>query len=136
MAIKSKKGKLSAREKVKIRIRKKVTGGESRPRLSVYRSAKHLYAQLIVDSTGETLASASTLDPEVLKEVQNLPAEVGHNDAKSTKSVRAAHAVGLVLARRSLEKKVQAAVFDRNGFVYTGRIQAVAEGARKGGLQF
>src|SRR5687768_11980567 len=102
MSIKLSKHKLSAREKNRLRIRKTVKGTEDRPRLAVYRSATHIYAQLICDTTGRTLASASTLDKEVLKSLKDLPKkEDAHSESKSTKSTSAARAVGLVLAQRT-----------------------------------
>jgi len=143
MAIKSKKVKLNARERNKFRIRKKAIGSSERPRVTVFKSSKHTYAQAISDLTGKTLVSASTLEEEVMGEVKKIAATSGkegdtvaRNDLKSSKSVNAARAVGIVLARRVLELKVNAVVFDRNGFIYSGRIQAVADGARAGGLQF
>jgi large subunit ribosomal protein L18 len=136
MAIKSKKVRITARERVKIRIRKKVFGEASRPRLSVFRSSKHMYAQLVDDISGKTLASASTLEKEVCERIASVDVSEAASKAKSVKSVAAAHAVGLVLAERSKEHKVTRVVFDRNGFVYHGRVKAVAEGARAGGLEF
>lgn len=146
MAIKSKKVKLDARTKSKFRIRKKAVGTPERPRITVFKSSKHTYAQAISDLTGKTVASASTLEKDVMGEVAKIAGTSGkeskegtataRNDLKSTKSVNAARAVGIVLARRMLEQKVSGVVFDRNGFIYSGRIQAVADGAREGGLQF
>ncbi len=145
MAIKSKKVKLSAREKSKIRIRKTVSGEQEKPRLSVFRSSKHTYAQLIVDigeTRGKTLVSASTLDEDVKKEIQTLKQAQGKSEKEasprsaSTKSVIAAKAVGVVIGRRAQAQKVEKVVFDRNGFLYAGRVQAVADGAREAGLKF
>jgi large subunit ribosomal protein L18 len=145
MAIKSKKIKREPREKKKLRLRKRVLGTDDRPRLSVFRSSKHTYAQLISDVANKTLVSASTLEEEVQKEIAELakkPAKAKEGEApagevkKSQKSVFAARAVGIVLARRGKEHNVSAIVFDRNGFIYTGRVRAVADGAREGGLQF
>lgn len=146
MAIKSKKVKLSAREKSKIRIRKTVTGMQDKPRLSVFRSSKHTYAQLIIDigeTQGKTLVSASTLDEDVKKEIQTQKGaqeKAAKGDAAprsaSTKSVIAAKAVGVVLGRKAQAQKVEKIVFDRNGFLYAGRVQAVADGAREAGLKF
>ena len=145
MAIESKKVRLSAREKARIRIRKKVTGAADQPRLTIFKSSKHTYAQLVVDLDGKTLAAASTLEKEVMEEIAKLKApeakegkeaKAASPKSKSTKSVIAARAVGVVLGRRAKEKKVDRAVFDRNGFLYAGRVQAVADGAREAGLKF
>jgi large subunit ribosomal protein L18 len=110
------------RERRKAHIRKKVEGSPERPRLSVYRSLNHIYAQVIDDIAGKTLVAASTLSPEL-------------EDGKGMKKDLAKQ-VGELLARKCAEKKIAAVVFDRNGFMYHGRIAAVAEGARKGGLKF
>jgi large subunit ribosomal protein L18 len=110
------------RAKRKKRIRKKVEGSAERPRLSVYRSSKHIYAQVVDDLTGKTLASASSLDKE-------------QKGAEGTK-VDAAKAVGTRLAEVCKGKGIDKVVFDRNGFIYHGRVKAVAEGAREGGLNF
>ena len=103
-------------------IRKKIFGTEQRPRLSVFRSNKHIYAQVVMDETGHTLASASTLD----KEAREHP--------KFDNKVEAAKFVGTMVAQRVMEKGVSKVVFDRNGFLYHGRVQAVAGGAREQGL--
>ncbi len=105
-------------------MRKKVRGTEERPRLNVYRSLKHMYAQIIVDTRGETLVSASTLSREL------------RGKLKSTGNVEAAKEVGRLIAKKALEKGIKKVVFDRNGFLYHGRVKAVAEGAREGGLEF
>lgn len=139
MAIESKKVRISPRQRTKFRIRKKVSGSPERPRMSIYRSSQHTYAQIISDVTGQTLASASTLDKAVQEKAKSLAAEqlpAGNNGTRSPKSVAAAVAVGLILAERAVSKNVSAAVFDRNGFVYFGRVKAVADGARAGGLKF
>ena len=158
MAIKSKKVRMSAREKSKLRIRKRVLSGGGRPRLSVFRSGKHMYAQIVSDLSGKTLVAASTLDEEVVAAIpQAVEAAVafakksGEQESKkegapspavtlatsrSSKSVAAALAVGAVLAKRALANNVAEVVFDRNGFVYHGRVRAVAEGARAAGLNF
>ena len=107
------------------RVRRRVRGTEERPRLSVFRSGKHVYAQIISDATGgKTLLAVSTLSPDLRKEL------------KKTATVDAAKQVGLLVARRCKEKGIARIVFDRNGFIYHGRIRAVADGAREGGLQF
>lgn len=108
------------RERRKKRIRKRISGTPERPRLSVYRSLKHIYAQLIDDTTGRTLVSASSLE---------LKLSQGGN-------VAAAKQVGQVLAERAKAAGISQVVFDRNGFKYHGRIKALAEAAREGGLKF
>ncbi len=111
-------------EKRKRRVRKKLFGTPDRPRLTVFRSAKHIYAQLVVDETGKTIAGASTLDKETR--------EQGDFSGK----VEAAEFVGKLLAQRAKEQGVTKVVFDRNGFLYHGRVKAVSTGAREGGLEF
>ena len=112
------------RARIHRRIRKRMTGTELRPRLAVFRSQSHIYAQVINDETGTTLCTASSLD-EVLKK-----------DLKRGATVLAAKAVGKLIADRAKEKKVERVVFDRGGFLYHGRIKALADAAREGGLQF
>jgi len=114
--------KKELRVRRKAHIRKKVDGSQERPRLSVYRSLNHIYAQVIDDHSGKTLAAASTLSPE-LKEGKGKKKEL-------------AKEVGKLVAKKCQEKQIAAVVFDRNGFMYHGRIAAVAEGAREGGLKF
>lgn len=106
------------------RIRQQVAGTPSRPRLNVYRSLSHIYAQVVDDIAGHTLVSASSLDPEIKSVVSR-----GSN-------IEAAKAVGQLVAKRAKEKGIEAVVFDRGGHVYHGRIAALAEGAREGGLVF
>lgn len=136
------KRKDKARSRAKFRIRKRISHNPDKARLSVFRSAKHIYAQIISDASGKTVACASSQDPEVKVLVEALAKESVSADtgsrvaATSTKSVLTARAVGRVVAQRSKQHQVEAVVFDRNGFQYTGRVQAVAEGAREGGLQF
>jgi large subunit ribosomal protein L18 len=113
-----------ARQKRKARIRKTIFGTEQRPRLSVFRSAKHIYAQIVVDSTGSTILAASTQSPEIRGEIAGL------------KKSDAAKKVGLLLGRKAAEKNIRKVVFDRNGFLYHGRVKALAEGARESGLEF
>lgn len=103
------------------RVRKKIKGTPDRPRLSVFRSLKYIYAQIIDDSTGVTLAAASSL---------TIP------DIKSGDSVPVAKKVGMMLADEAKKKNILSVVFDRGGYLYHGRIRALAEGAREGGLQF
>jgi large subunit ribosomal protein L18 len=114
--------KRELRTRRKFTIRKKVEGNSARPRLSVYRSLNHIYAQVIDDISGKTLLSASTLSPEL-------------KDGKGKKKDQA-KAVGKLVAKKCQDQKIEAVVFDRNGFMYHGRIAAVAEGAREGGLKF
>ena len=102
------------------RVRKKVTGSAARPRLTVNRSARHIFAQLVDDDEGRTLASASTLDADL-------------RGAEGDKKARA-HQVGQLLASRAREAGIAAAVFDRAGYAYHGRVAALADGAREGGL--
>ncbi len=121
--------KLSRREK-RIRrhkrIRKKVFGTPERPRLSVYRSLHHFYAQVIDDTTGRTLVSASTLDPEYEK----------LTGKRGGKSIEAAQKVAEILVKRALEKGIKKIVFDRGGFMYHGKIKAFADKCRELGLEF
>ena len=114
------------RERRRTRVRKKTYGTDARPRLSVFRSLKHTYAQLIDDAKGITIVSASTLSHDVRKELGN------GNHTKTD----ASKAVGKVLARMALEKGIKQIRFDRGGYLYHGRVQALAEAARKGGLEF
>ncbi len=115
---------IESRNNRKERIRKKISGSTERPRLTVYKSLKHLHAQVIDDSTGRTLASASTLSKE-------LKGKLDEGDKKT-----AAKQVGLLLAEKCKAAKIEKVVFDRNGYPYHGRIAATADGAREGGLQF
>ncbi|MFK7986181.1 MAG: 50S ribosomal protein L18 [Sandaracinaceae bacterium] len=108
----------------KKRIRKKISGTTERPRLSVYRTAKHIYAQVIDDTAATTLATASTLSADVKSEVG------------SVNKTEAAKKVGAAIAKVCSDRGIEQVVFDRNGFIYHGRIRALAEGAREGGLQF
>lgn len=110
-----------ARKKRKMRIRKKINGTPERPRLVVFRSSKHIYAQIIDDLAGATLASASTLSLE------------GDNIRLNVENAKL---VGKKVAEEAIKKSITSVVFDRNGFVYHGRIKAVADGAREGGLNF
>jgi len=115
--------KLAARLKRKQRIRKKVGGGE-RLRLSVFRSSKHIYAQIIDDGKGQTLAAASTLSGELKDQLSGV------------KKVEAAKAVGKLLAAKAKAQGIDKVVFDRNGFLYHGRVKAVADSCREHGLDF
>jgi large subunit ribosomal protein L18 len=107
------------------RIRKKVSGLPERPRISVYRSLNHIYAQLIDDVGGRTLAAASDALPEVVSKIGDGKGKVGR-----------ARAVGIVLAERAKALGITRACFDRGGYLYHGRVKALAEGAREGGLEF
>ncbi len=113
-----------ARLKRKKRIRKKIHGTSDRPRLSVFRSARHTYAQLIDDSQGRTLMSASTVDQQTKA------------DPKFESKVAAAKFVGKLIGERALDKGIKKVVFDRNGFLYHGRVKSLSEGAREAGLVF
>jgi len=116
---------LERRIRRKKRVRKKVFGTQERPRLSVYRSLKHIYAQIIDDTKGHTLVACSTLSPELREELKG-----------KTKNKEAAKKVGLLLAKKALEKGIKKVVFDRGYYKYHGRVKALAEGAREGGLEF
>ena len=116
---------LSPRKRRHVRVRAKVSGTRNRPRLNVFRSSAHMYCQVIDDIAGHTIAAASDLDEDVQKVVGD----------SATKSERA-KAVGSVIAERAKAAGVSAVVFDRGGFLYHGRVKAVAEGAREGGLEF
>lgn len=113
-----------ARYKRQKRIRKKIKGSPEKPRLCVFRSNKHIYAQLIEDKNGHTLASASTLSKELKGQL------------KSTNNIEAAKKVGELIAKLALEKNIQRIVFDRNGYKYHGKVKAIAESAREHGLKF
>jgi large subunit ribosomal protein L18 len=114
-------GKLSRRDRIKKGIRKRISGSSERPRLSVYRSNKGIYAQIIDDVTGKTIVSASSLSKDF--------AGTGN---KSDQSV----AVGKLVASRAVAAGIKDVVFDRNGYLYHGRVKSLAEGAREGGLNF
>ncbi len=112
------------RERRVRRVRAKVAGTSDRPRLNVFRSNRHIFAQIIDDSKGHTLVAASTLDADVRAQAAQL------------KKRDEAKAVGKLLARRAAEKGLKQVVFDRGGYLYHGRIKSLAEGAREGGLEF
>lgn len=118
----TKADKNATRRKRHARVRSKVSGTAARPRLNVFRSNKHIYAQLIDDVNGVTLASASTVDKEVALD--------------STSNLDAAVKVGELVAKRAVEKGLSEVVFDRGGYLYHGRIKALADAARENGLQF
>lgn len=114
--------KVSARQKIRYRIRRKISGSTQKPRLSVFRSNKDIYVQLIDDTNGTTIASASSREKDIASQKGN--------------KVEASKRVGQAIAKKSLELGIANVVFDRSGYIYHGRIKAVAEGAREGGLQF
>jgi large subunit ribosomal protein L18 len=118
------KTRSEARIRRQARVRKNVLGTQQRPRLSVFRSLSEIYAQVIDDQAGNTIVSASTIDQELRKKVKGL------------KKSEQAKLVGKTLAERAKSKGVQAVVFDRGGFKYSGRVKALADGAREGGLEF
>jgi large subunit ribosomal protein L18 len=124
MRIKYRKA-LSPRKRRHVRVRAKVSGTQQRPRLNVFRSSAHIYAQVIDDLAGTTLVAASDLEKELVE-------KLGEG---ATKTVRA-KAVGELIAERAKAAGISAVVFDRGGFLYHGRVRAVAEGAREGGLDF
>jgi large subunit ribosomal protein L18 len=117
-------GKNEIRRKVHRRIRRKMTGSAERPRLNVYRSLNHIYAQVIDDMSGATLASASTVQKDV------------KGGKKTGGNLAAAREVGKLIAERAKQKGVKAVVFDRGGYLYHGRIKALADAAREAGLEF
>jgi large subunit ribosomal protein L18 len=121
------KTKEDRRDRIKFRIRKRMAGTAQKPRLSVFRSVAHIYVQVIDDMNGTTIASASTVDPTVKGQLQKGVA--GGN-------VKGAEFVGTTIANRLKEKGITQVVFDRNGFLYHGRVRAVAEAARSAGLEF
>jgi len=116
--------KFTGRERRKLRIRRKISGNDERPRLSVFRSARHIYVQVVDDSRGTTLAAASTLSRDLKGTLES--------DSKTD----AAKKVGALIAKICLERKIDRVVFDRNGYLYHGRVKALADAAREAGLQF
>ena|SRR5438128_2058193 len=112
------------RTRIHERIRKHLSGSPARPRLAVYRSNKHIYAQIIDDSKGTTVTAASTLDADAKQ------------DAKHSGNIAAAKAVGKLVAERAKAKGIEAVLFDRGGYIYHGRVKALAEAAREAGLKF
>jgi|ERR671919_2115670 large subunit ribosomal protein L18 len=113
-----------ARDRRRQRVRKKILGTDQRPRVCVFKSKKHIYAQVISDERGMTLASISTLSKDLADKVEKV------------KGVEAAKLVGVSLAKVCKEKNITRIVFDRNGFLFHGRVKAIADGAREGGLEF
>ena len=115
---------LTGRQRRKYRIRNKISGTGERPRLSVFKSSRHIYAQVVNDVAGQTVAAASTLSRDL------------KGTLDSDKKMDAAKKVGALIAKICLEKKVDKVVFDRNGYLYHGRVKALADAAREAGLQF
>ena len=107
------------------RIRKKIKGTSGRPRLVIFRSAKHAYAQIIDDSTGKTLLSVSTLSKDLREDVKQVKTPIERYKL-----------IGVAAAKKALEKNIKEVVFDRSGYLYHGRVKALADGAREGGLKF
>lgn len=120
----SKKSRTSVRENKHRRLRNHLAGTAERPRLAVFRSNNHMYAQVIDDTVGNTIVSASTLDKEVKAELEK------------TNNVDAAAHLGTVIAKKAIDKGVSAVVFDRGGFIYEGKVKALADAAREAGLEF
>ena len=120
----NKASRAEIREKKHRRIRHHLNGTATTPRLAVYRSNKHMYAQIIDDTVGKTLVSASTLQKEVKAELEK------------TNDVEAAAYLGTVIAKKAIEKGITSVVFDRGGFIYQGKVQALADAAREAGLEF
>lgn len=119
-----KKTKVESRVRIKKAVRKKIYGTPGRPRLSVYRSLNNIYVQLIDDLSGATILQVSTLMPELRESL------------KSASAMQKSISVGEEVAKRALDKNIKTVVFDRNGYRYHGRVKALADAARKGGLQF
>ena len=119
-----KESRAKVRENKHKRLRNRISGTTQRPRLAVFRSNNHMYAQIIDDTVGNTIAAASTLDKDVKEAVEK------------TNNVAAAAQVGTVIAKRALEKGITTVVFDRGGYIYHGKVQALADAAREAGLTF
>ncbi len=120
----SKKSRSEVRIKKHVRLRNRFSGTAERPRLAVFRSNNHMYAQIIDDTVGNTLVAASTVEKEIKSQLEK------------TDDVAAAAYVGTVIAKRALEKGIKEVVFDRGGFIYHGKVQALADAAREAGLEF
>ena len=117
--------KKTSRDRARIKIRKKISGTPDKPRLSVFRSLDNIYAQIIDDTTGNTLVAVSSLNKEAKSDVKSVKGKI--NKSKL---------IGTILAKKALEKDIKQVVFDRGGFRYHGRVKALADGAREGGLIF
>jgi len=122
--VSNKTSKNDARLKRQIRVRKKVRGTTERPRLNVFKSSRHIHAQIIDDISGVTLVAASTISPDV------------KSDLVYSGNIDAAKKVGAAIAKKAIEKNIVSVVFDRNGFLYHGRVKALADAARENGLSF
>ena len=120
----SKESRQKVREKKHLKIRNRFSGTAERPRLAVFRSNNHMYAQVIDDAAGKTIVSASTLEKDVKAKLEK------------TNNVEAAKALGEIIAKRALDKGIETVVFDRGGYIYHGKVAALAEAAREAGLQF
>ena len=120
----NKKSRALVREKKHRRMRNHLSGTAERPRLAVFRSNNHMYAQIIDDAVGNTLVAASTLDKDVKAELEK------------TNNVDAAAYLGTVVAKKALDKGIETVIFDRGGFIYAGKVQALADAAREAGLKF
>ena len=120
----NKKSRALVREKKHRRMRNHLSGTAERPRLAVFRSNNHMYAQIIDDTVGNTLVAASTLDKDVKAELEK------------TNNVDAAAYLGPVVAKKALDKGIETVIFDRGGFIYAGKVQALADAAREAGLKF
>lgn len=120
----NKESRVDIRRKKHLKIRNRFTGTPERPRLAVYRSNNHMYAQIIDDTVGNTLVAASTLEKDVKAQLEK------------TNDVAAAAYLGTVIAKRALEKGINTVVYDRGGFIYQGKVKALADAAREAGLEF
>lgn len=119
------KSNIIRRTRRKAKIRSKVKGSSERYRLSIYRSLNHIYAQIIDDVNMHTIVSASTLDKNIVAEIEN-----------SSTKIDKSKAIGIAIAKRAVDKKITKVAFDRNGYLYHGRVKALAEAARENGLEF
>ena len=117
--------KKTSRDRAKIKIRKKISGTPEKPRLSVYRSLDNIYAQIIDDTTGNTLVAISSLNKEAKADLKSIKGKINKSKV-----------IGNLIAKKALEKNIKNVVFDRSGFRYHGRVKALADGAREGGLVF
>jgi large subunit ribosomal protein L18 len=117
--------KKTSRDRARIKIRKKISGTPDKPRLSVFRSLDNIYAQIIDDTTGNTLVAVSSLNKEAKSDVKSVKGKISKSKL-----------IGTILAKKALEKDIKQVVFDRGGFRYHGRVKALADGAREGGLVF
>ena len=117
--------KIKTRDRGKIKIRKRIEGSEQKPRLAVYRSLNNIYAQLIDDSSGKTIVAVSSLSKDLQEDLKSAKGKIDKSKI-----------VGNFLAKKALEKNVKKVVFDRSGYKYHGRVKAIADGAREGGLDF